>query len=200
MRRHPAMRPPDFGPSIGLFLIGPGLARVGPAHRLLQGHVPAGKDIQPSLAEHQEGLGRPLADPLDGHERRNRLGVVQPLQMVEVDAALGLGAGDLMAVLRLLPRQAEGAQGLDVQRQNRVRRHHAAQALDRPLPDRGGGGDRNLLLHDHAEQTLIAAGPQSPFEHGGRGVGTRQRRIGGGQGLAGGGDGRGGRSCGHAPC
>ncbi|MNR04397.1 hypothetical protein D3C85_1203560 [compost metagenome] len=185
------MRPPDFRPRIGLFLIGTRLPGVSPAHGLLQGHVAAGKDVEAPLAEHQEGLRRPFPHALDGHQRRDGLGVVQPLQMVEVDAALSMGQGDLVTVFRLLSRQAEGPQRLDIQRQHGVRRHYAAQPLHRPLPDRGGGGHRDLLLHDHAEQAFIAAGPQPPLEHRRRGVRPRQRRIGGGQGLAGGGDGGG---------
>ncbi|MNE57446.1 hypothetical protein D3C80_1524130 [compost metagenome] len=189
MRRHPAMRSPDFSPGIGLLLVRPVVRRVGPAHGLLQGHVAAGKDVQPPLAEHQEGLGRPLAHALDGHKRRNGLGVVQPFQMIEIDAPLGLGPRDLMAVFRLLSRQAEGPQGLDIQRQHRVRRHHAPQPFHRPFPDRGGRRDRDLLLHDHAKQALVSAGPQPPFEHGRLDMRSCQRRIGGGQSLAGGGDG-----------
>jgi hypothetical protein len=38
--------------------------------------------------------------------------------MVEVDPPVGLGAGDLMGIARLLSRQAEGPQGLDVARQH----------------------------------------------------------------------------------
>ena len=120
--------------------------------------------------------------------------------MVQIDAAFDLGQGDLAAVFRLLPRQAEGAQGLDVAIQHRLRRHRPAQTFDCARPDGGGGGDRHLLLHDHPEQALVSAGPQTPFEHGGLGMGPRQGGVGLGQSLTRGGDVLGCGRDGHEAC
>ena len=45
-------------------------------HALLKAEIPRGDDIRPPELEHQEHLGRPGADPADGHQLLEHGGVV----------------------------------------------------------------------------------------------------------------------------
>src|SRR5690606_7769341 len=114
MRRNAAMRSPALGANVSLLLARAQRSAVGPAHGLLQGDVAGGEDVGARLAEHQESLSRPAADAFDGGQAAHGLRIRQPLEVIEVDRALDMGAGDLMGVARLLQRQAEATQGVGV--------------------------------------------------------------------------------------
>jgi hypothetical protein len=108
--------------------------------------------------EHEEHVGRPLADALDGGQLADHLAVRQVVEPVELDLAgqdvlrQRSQVGDLGAREPARRAQRLGVVGEDLLR----RRRAAAEALEQPAPDRGRRLDRELLARDRAHERRVA--------------------------------------------
>ena len=143
--------PPDFGA-----LHEPGRLRAfrqaeQALRRGQQRQVAGRQHVAPAQREQQIDFRRPAADALDRDKGGDRFFVRQPLQPVEIERARSASFGEGPGIADLRPAEAEGAQGVFVERQQRPRRDRADRRFE-AAPDRAGAGDRKLLADDGAQQ------------------------------------------------
>ena len=149
------MRSPGFGKVAGQLLARPLAQAQYPPDRDLHRQVAGRPDVGAAFGEQQIDFRRPAADPLDLHQLRDR-GLIVGGQGVEVQRAVHDQFGQAAGIALLLPRQATGAQRIEIARQQRFGCAAHAQFRLQLAPDRRGGGDADLLADDGAQQGLIS--------------------------------------------
>src|SRR3954469_3751113 len=152
-----AIRAPRLRDRLHLRGLGGRLEPVRPHDRVAHPEVTRGQDIGPVEGEHEEHVGGPLADPLDGGQLADDLLVGQLREAVELELALEdvLGQGAQVGDLRA--REARGCPQLlgGVGEDLLGRRRAAVEALREAPPDRAGGEHGELLARDRAHERAV---------------------------------------------
>src|SRR3546814_6146859 len=132
-------------------------------------------DVGASFGEEQVDFGRPAADDLDAREQGDRFLIIGG-EGVEGQLAVDDELREALGIALLLPRQAAGAERVEIGRRDHLGGAAFAELRFELVPDRVRGGDADLLADDGAEQRRIAGRTDARF--GVARVAERAREIG----------------------
>src|SRR3954471_9463542 len=151
------VRAPRLGDRLHLCGLGRVLEAVGPHDRVAHPEVTRGQHVWPVEGEHEEHVGRPLADALDRRELADDLLVGELGEAVELELAGEHVLGERAQVGDLRPREARGgAQRLRVVREDLLRgRRAAVEAVGQAPPDRPCREHGELLAGDRAHERAV---------------------------------------------
>ena len=131
-RRGAAMGTPAFGEFPRQLFAGAFGQAQYPSDLDLHGQIARRPDIRPSFREQQVDFRRPAPDPLDPHQLRNGVLIIVR-QVVQVDAAADHQLGQASGIALLLPRQAAGAQRIEIADEQGVRPDQLAGTIQNDI-------------------------------------------------------------------
>ena len=174
-RRGAAVGAPGFGQFACPFLARARAQLQDAADGFLHRKVAGGPDVGAAFGEEKIDFGRPAADALDAREQGDGLLIVGG-ERVEGQFAVEDQLREAFGIALFLPRQTAGAQRVEVGGGDRLGRTVFAELRLEFVPDRGRGGDADLLADDGAEQSRIARRADARF--GVARIAERAREIG----------------------